>query len=64
MFFFGVLVALVAAWAAGIVKLFRKGRRTLGFIALAGILIPILVVVGYAGWFVKPVDQWEQLPPT
>ena len=57
MVFFMVLVALFAAWVAGVVKLFRKGRRTLAIIALAGIVIPIVALVGYAGWFVEPVDQ-------
>ncbi len=57
MVFFVVLVVLFAAWVAGVVQLFQKGRRTLGFISLAGIVIPIVMVVGYAGWFVKPVDR-------
>ncbi len=57
MVFLGVLIVLFAAWVVGTVKLFQKGRRTLGFIALAGILVPIVALVGYAGWFVQPVDQ-------
>ncbi len=55
--FFVVLVALLAAWVAGVVQLFQKGRRILGFISLAGIVIPIVMIVGYVGWFVKPVDR-------
>ncbi len=55
--FFVVLVALFAAWVVGVVKLFQKGRRTLGFVAVAGVLIPIVALVGFAGWFVEPVDQ-------
>ena len=57
MVFFVVLVALFAAWVVGVVKLFQKGWRTLGYISLAGIVIPIVAPVGYAGWFVKPVDE-------
>ena len=58
MVFFVVLIALFAAWVVGVLKLFQKGWRTLGFIALAGIFIlPIIGVVGYAGWFVEPADR-------
>ena len=57
MVFFAVVVALFVAWVVGVVKLFEKGWRTLAFISLAGFVIPIVIVVGYAGWFVKPVDE-------
>ncbi len=55
--FLGILIVFVAAWVGGVVKLFQKGRRTLGFIAIAGILIPVVALVGFAGWFVQPVDE-------
>ncbi len=57
MFYFVIQVELFVAWVAGVVKLFEKGWRMLAFISLAGIVIPIVIVVGYAGWFVKPVDE-------
>jgi len=57
MFFLGVLIALIAAWGAGVVMLFRKGWRVLGIIALAGAFVPLVLLVGFAGWFVDPVDR-------
>lgn len=60
---FALLIALFVAWVMGIAKLFKKGRRTLGYIALAGILIPLIGLVGYAGWWIKPIDEWDRPPP-
>ena len=62
MFFLGVLITLGAFWIVGIVKLFQKGRTTLGYLAMAGILIPIIAPVGFAGWWIKPVDEWDRPP--
>jgi cytochrome bd-type quinol oxidase subunit 1 len=45
---FGLLVL----WVMGVLKLFQKDHRTLGWVAIVGIIIPILALVGYAGWFV------------
>jgi hypothetical protein len=47
-----VTIALFALWLAGVVKLFQKNHMALGIIALVGILIPPLGLVGYSGWFV------------
>jgi len=47
------LVALLVLWVMGIVKLFQKNQTTLAWIALAGIVIPLVGLVGFAGWFVE-----------
>jgi hypothetical protein len=36
------------------VKLFHKNQRVLAWIAIVGIIVPIVALVGYAGWFVDP----------
>ncbi|MGI9584436.1 MAG: hypothetical protein ACR2N7_02485 [Acidimicrobiia bacterium] len=52
-------MALVIAWFAGTVALFRKGHQGLGWTSVAGFIIPFLGVVGYAGFFLlpKPTSQ-------
>jgi hypothetical protein len=45
------LLGLVVIWVWGVVKLFQKNHRTLGWVALAGLILPPLMLVGYARWF-------------
>ncbi len=45
-------VVLIVAWVMGVMKLFQKNHTTLGWVAIVGIIIPIVALVGYAGWFV------------
>jgi hypothetical protein len=46
-------IALIVTWVLGVVKLFQKNHATLGWVAIVGIIIPIVALVGYAGWFVE-----------
>lgn len=49
-----VSIGLLVLWIMGVAKLFRKGHRTLGWVAIVGLLVPIIALVGYAGWFIQP----------
>ncbi len=48
-----IIIGLVVIWIMGVMKLFQKDHRTLGWVAIVGIIIPIIALVGYAGWFVE-----------
>jgi cytochrome bd-type quinol oxidase subunit 1 len=49
-----IIVGLLVSWIMGVVKLFHKNQRVLAWIAIVGIIVPIVALVGYAGWFVDP----------
>ncbi len=49
-----IIVGLLVLWIMGVVKLFQKNQRVLACIAIVGIIVPIVALVGYAGWFVDP----------
>jgi hypothetical protein len=57
-----LLAVILAAWIVGIVRLFQKRRRILGWIALAGLIIPFLAPIGFFGWFIKPNPQVSMKP--
>jgi hypothetical protein len=57
-----LLAVILAVWIVGIVKLFQKRRRILGWIALAGLIIPFLAPIGFFGWFIKPNPQVGMKP--
>jgi hypothetical protein len=46
-------IGLLMLWIMGVVKLFQKNQQVLGWVAIAGIIVPIIALVGYAGWFVS-----------
>jgi len=48
-----VVVGLFVLWIMGVMKLFQKGHTTLGWIAVVGIIVPFVGIVGFAGWFVQ-----------
>jgi hypothetical protein len=49
----GTVIGLIALWAIGVIKLFQKNQTILAWIAIVGIIIPIVGLVGYSGWFVQ-----------
>ncbi len=51
-----VFLPLMILWVIGVVRLFRNGHQTLGIVALIGMVVPLLGLVGYAGWFLGPKD--------
>ncbi len=57
-----LLAVILAAWIVGIVRLFQKRRRILGWVALAGVIIPFLAPIGFIGWFIKPNPQVSMKP--
>jgi hypothetical protein len=46
-------IGLLVTWVLGVRKLFQKNYTTLGWVAIVGIIVPIIALVGYAGWFVE-----------
>ncbi|MGB5169413.1 MAG: hypothetical protein WBN35_05935 [Acidimicrobiia bacterium] len=46
-------IGLLVTWVLGVMKLFQKNYTTLGWVAIVGIIVPIIALVGYAGWFVE-----------
>lgn len=48
-----VCVGLLVLWIIGVVKLFQKGYPSLGWVAVVGIIVPVIALVGFAGWFVR-----------
>ena len=46
-------IGLLVTWVLGVMKLFQKNYITLGWVAIVGIIVPIIALVGYAGWFVE-----------
>jgi hypothetical protein len=57
-----LLAVILAAWIVCIVRLFEKRHRILGWIALAGVIIPLLAPIGFLGWFIKPNPQVSMKP--
>jgi hypothetical protein len=57
-----LLAMILASWIVGVVRLFQKRRHILGWIALAGLVIPFLAPIGFAGFFVKPNPQVSMRP--
>ncbi|MCJ7779519.1 MAG: hypothetical protein MUQ27_01710 [Acidimicrobiia bacterium] len=53
LFIVAVSVGLLVLWIMGVVKLFQKGHTSLGWVAVVGIIIPVIALVGFAGWFVQ-----------
>ena len=48
-----LLPVLIVLWLIGVIKLFQKNQTTLGWIAVAGIIVPFIGFVAYAGYFVE-----------
>jgi hypothetical protein len=51
-----VLLGFAVLWVMGVVRLFQKGYSGLGWVAIVGIIIPVIALVGFAGWFVQDRD--------
>ena len=49
----GTVIGLIVLWVIGVIKLFQKNQTMLAWIAIAGIIIPFVGLVGYSGWFVQ-----------
>ncbi len=49
-----VAIGLFVLWLMGVIKLFQKNQTVLGWIAVAGIIVPPIGLVGFSGWFVGP----------
>ncbi len=45
-------IGMLVLWVLGVVKLFQKRHTTLAWVAIVGIIVPFVALVGYAGWFV------------
>lgn len=47
-----IALGLLTLWVMGVVKLLHKNQTVLGWIAIAGIIDPLVSLIGFAGWFV------------
>ncbi len=48
-----VAIGLLVLWVIGVTKLFQKNHTTLAWIAIVGVIIRFVALVGYAGWFIQ-----------
>lgn len=46
---FGISVFVL--WILGVLRLFRKGYPGWAWVAIVGIIFPVVALVGFAGWF-------------
>jgi hypothetical protein len=49
----GIAALFLVLWVMGVAKLFAKGRDLMGAVAIVGLLLPPVALIGYAGWFVE-----------
>jgi multisubunit Na+/H+ antiporter MnhB subunit len=48
-----IAIGLLVLWVLGVTKLFQKNHPTLAWVAIVGVILPPLGLVGYSGWFVQ-----------
>ncbi len=48
-----IAIGLLVLWVIGVAKLFQKNHTTLAWIAIVGVIIPFVALVGYMGWFIQ-----------